>query len=193
MTTVEEMSPFDLLGMDDDEPPPPDDTAPEEGRDLAWVMIMSHRLSAIRRKQRRISDAAQAELDRIGEWAAEKDRPLAEAAAAIEAALRDYMLRERERTGGKVKSLDTPWVELSSTLTGGGWTASDETVEWALSAAPDIVKVTRKVDLQKLKGIHGLTVVDGTVVDTETGEPVPGVTVAPKTVAATVKLKGDES
>lgn len=62
-------------------------------------------------------------------------------------------------------------------------TDSDALLEWARVNAPDAVKVVESVLKSKLNIVEA----NGTVVDAESGEIVPGITVEPATITASAK------
>ena len=161
----------------------------------AWEWM--RRLVGVRAKRARISRLAQAEIDRVGAWATAKDGPLAESEAHLTAALEDYALRRRQDTGGKVKSVDTPYGRIETSTSPGGWERADEValLSFVERWLPDAVRVpptpSPKVDLPTLKRAAQAQD-DGSVVFLATGEVVPGVKALPGSVTATVKIVDDE-
>ena len=129
-----------------------------------------------------------AEKARVGDWLARETQYDRDAAEQIETRLEEWILLQREATGGKVKSRVFPHGRITTRVRGGGWTPTAETVEWAKTAHPGLVRVVETFAVDTAK--HVLAVVDGVVIDPATGETVPGITVEPKTITAAVSAGG---
>lgn len=191
------------------EPPewePPDGVSPEElarDADEAWFDDatklwrrlkdrMGRHDARVQRMLDKLHADTAAEEARIVEWGAKKGRRVREGLAFLEEALGRHALEVREKTGGKVKSLTSPYAVVETELKGGKSTASQETLEWARTACPDAVKVEEKLLVSVLLRAPGVRVVDGQAV-TASGEVIPGIVVEPKHVEATVRVVEGEA
>jgi hypothetical protein len=151
---------------------------------LEHAVQQGRRLAAVARRRGRIAAIAEAEINRIQDWASRLDAPLAERAQDLEEDLARIALAQRAAGGPKM--LSTPHVEVRTRTVHGEWTASPEAVEWAKGQHPDWVqkKETLLVSVAK----RTLILMEGGVLDPGTGEMVPGIEVAPDRVAARVAL-----
>lgn len=154
----------------------------EGERQAVWAM---RRARDVARRRAEIQAIAEEEIDRIQRWASDADAPLARDARYFEGLLIRYALDVRAADPRR-KSVTTPYGTVRTRETGGGWTASPEALEWARVARPELVKVTETFALSDAK--RTLTATEDGVVDPATGDLVPGITVAPRTVTATVEV-----
>lgn len=179
----------DLVGELDDFPvvEAPDGEEAARLADLDQAVRVARSLRAVELRRREIQAAADAEIDRIREWAARADRPLATRAEYLEMLLQQFALAER--AAGRGKSLTTPYARVATREVAGRWVVSGEALEWAEVHRPDLVKVTRSLPVSEVRG--ALTVTPEGVVDPSSGELVPGVTVEPGRVTATVTVDLD--
>lgn len=177
-----------------------------ESADLAWFVEQGRRLAWAHRKMEKIRASIEPQLDRVHAeearlegWATDQCAPIQRYVDYLTGALADYALRARERSPldargePKVKSVSGPYVRVRTFLEGGGWTASEESLAWAEASRPELVETVRKLRVADAKRLPTLQVVAGVVVDTTTGQEVPGITVAPRTVKAAVDLLGEAS
>lgn len=154
---------------------------------------MLRALRSIRRQRDRVRAMVQPELDRLEAWATAQDAPLRDRADRLEAAVKDYALSRRTATGGRARSIGTPFGSVTTRLAGGGWEVADldAVLAWAKGTAPALVKVTEV--LSKADANRAFTVTDdGDVVDKATGVLVPGVKARPKSLSASVSLEAAE-
>ena len=162
--------------------------------DLAWVTDKARRLRNLQAKRAEHGAILQAEIDRLEvelsrlrDRAVEIDAPLARYAEYLESCLTSYALRERERTHGKVKSVKLLFATIKTSTKGGGWTPGPEAVEWAKANRPELVAESlRTADAKRVLTFDETT---GLVIDKATGSTVPGITVAPRTITATVDIE----
>lgn len=176
MTTTDE-----LMGDLDDFP------VLDEGvslADLDAAVRASRSLMAVESRRRAIREAAEREVERIREWAQGADRPLATRAEYLEGLLIHYAMAERD--AGRGKTLTTPYARVVTREVKGRWTVSDDALEWARKNRPDLVQTVETIRLAEAR--RTLRVVDGEAMDPQTGEAVPGVTVEPTRVAASVTV-----
>lgn len=166
----------------------PDDWTAEgqaEVADLATATELSRKLRAVRRRRAVLDAQAEAEIDRLQRRAVEIAAPLARREEWLVAQLEAYALHRRMHFGEKTTRL--LYAEVKTTEAGGGWTADADAVDWARWHAPELLKTNPKFDLADAKRRPGWKVDGDRVLDTTTGEFVPGITVAPKRINATVK------
>lgn len=159
-------------------------------RILRWAAAHKRRLDRIRA-------IAEPEIDRIQAWATEQSAPHADRLARLERAAEEYVTTRRSVTGGKVKSLRTPFGTASTSLAGGGWevTDLDALLSWAEKSRPELVnRPPATFALADAKAV--LKAVDksagGEVLDPGTNEIVPGLKTVPQVVKAKVALGGAE-
>ena len=150
--------------------------------EATWAM---RKLRDIERKRAEIRSIAEEEIDRVQQWATAEDGKFGHEAGYFTALLIDYALRQRAEDPRR-KSVSTPHGVVHTRESGGGWTAGPEALEWARKARPDLVRVTEAFALADAR--KALTATEAGVVDPTTGDLVPGVTVAPKTVTASVDV-----
>lgn len=132
-------------------------------------------------------DRLHAEIARLEAWATDRNAPLAESAARIERAAEQYAIASRT---DRRKSFATPYGTVQTREAGGGWEVvnSAEVLAWAKDNAPDLVKSTES--FVKADANRAFTVAPtGDVVVKATGQVVPGVSVVPKRVTASVSLE----
>lgn len=178
----------------------PDDEAREAWRidglgRATWAMRKLRDIEAQRAEIRRVVEA---EVDRLNQWAVTADAPLARDASFFEGVLSLYALQVRadspkdKRGEPTVKSITTPYGVVQTRESGGGWKATDEALEWARKAHPELVETIPATERFKVAAAKvALDVTPVGVVDPDTGDLVPGITVEPKVVKATVKLLDD--
>lgn len=158
--------------------------------DDATLTRMIRALRSIQRRRDRVRAMVQPEIDRLEAWATTQDRPLADRAARLEAAVKDYAVSRRTATGGRVKSIATPFGEVRTRESAAGWEVADADalLAWAKVHAPDLVKVTESV--VKADANRAVLVTDdGDVVTKAGGELVPGVKAKPRVLSASVTLE----
>ena len=143
--------------------------------------------------RREIATVVAAEVERAQAWGAARDESLSRDAAFFERLLGEYALKVRDQSGGRQKSVTTPYATIQTRPTGGGWEVdSDAAVSWAKTNRPELVQVAEKFLLSDAK--RALAATDGgEVIDPTTGTFVPGIKVKPSTVTAkvTVDLSGE--
>ena len=162
-------------------------------REATWAM---RKLADIEARRAQVRDAYQAEVDRLDVWVQEQEQRLDHDGDFFRAHLEVYALTVRadspvnSKGEPTVKSVSTPYGVVKTSVRGGSWAVSEETVEWAKRARPDLVTTTVSETFQvsAAKALADLEVVAGEVIDTTTGEAVPGIVVAPKVVGAKVVL-----
>lgn len=200
---AEESIPLDLEeppeGWEDWEPPAEDDTeflaVQDADRTQAehmaeWLAGVERRRGEIGRVHQATIDALENRLHALRDRAVEIDVPLARKSDYLKGWLGAYALRERARTGGKVKSVKLLYATVGTGERGGGWTVDDaEALPWLMAEHPDLVETINRVKLADAKRVPGWSVDKDTgLVVTPEGEAVPGIHVTPKTVTATVTL-----
>jgi hypothetical protein len=148
-------------------------------------------LWAVSRKRADLAEQAQAEIAelerRIGmvrEWLTEVDRPLAARVDYLTGLLEAYALARRA-SGGR-KTLVLPYARVSTREVPGAWQVSDEAVLWALQHRPELVQTKHALPVGAARDAWLST--DGGVFDPVTGAEVPGVTVEPGRLVATVTV-----
>lgn len=148
----------------------------------AWAM---RKLRAIRSKQADNAKIAQDERDRIDLWLAEVNAPLDRDAMYFEQILTDYALRVRENPDDGRKSLNLPAGKVATRTSQAKWQVdAEQFLGWARTSHPDLIRVKEEADLTKIKETLAVTP-DGVAVSPE-GEPVPGITVLPGGITASV-------
>jgi hypothetical protein len=148
----------------------------------AWA---ARRLAQVTRKRGEIQAIAEQEIARIEAWATRRDAPLARDAAFFESTLVAYALAVRAADGRR-KSVTLPHATVQTRTVGGAWEAAPEALAWAAESRPDLVEVTRRFSLSAAR--RALAVTPDGVVDPTTGDLVPGLTVTPKHVTASVTV-----
>lgn len=174
--------------------PTPLDDLPEETKQrftitddnaAAWAM---RKLRSIRSKQAEYDQVAVDERARIDRWLDEVKAPLDRDAHFFEAILMDYAYRCRENPDDGRKSIALPTGKVSTRSTQPKWTVDTERfVEWARAHQPDLIRVREDVDLTKARqtlDLHEAS--SGLVAISPDGEIVPGITVEPGGISATV-------
>jgi len=161
---------------------------------IATATWACRKLRDVEVQRAKIRATAQAEIDRIQLWAAAQDDALARDAHWFEGLLTDYALRLRADTGGRTKSVSTPYGVVKTRESTVTWDIDQDTVlAWAKTGRPELVKVVESLRLSDAK--KALKVADGLVIDPATGEAVPGVRILPGglTASVTVDLSDPEA
>lgn len=148
----------------------------------AWCM---RKLARVHAQRAEISRVAQAEIDRVEDWASVQDSRWARDAAYFEGLLGRYALEVRA-ADPRQKSVSTPHGTVRTREVGGGWTVTEDAVDWAEKEHPEWVRSVRSLAVVEAR--KGLTVTESGVVDAVSGQLVPGITVAPKVMKASVEL-----
>lgn len=145
----------------------------------AWAMRKYR--EAAQRKARNEA-LAEAEYERIREWLESANRKYDDSMAFFAGHLEGFARQERAE-GRKSVSLPDGTVK---TRTKGPSFEIDKAVflEWAQANKPDLLRVSYAPDLTSMKS--ALAVGGGVAVDPDTGEAVPGVTVAPEGIGVTI-------
>ena len=99
-----------------------------------------------------------------------------------------WALRDWERRGRR-QQIKLLYCTVKPSSSGGGWTATGEALEWARRNRPELVKVAETLKTVEAKRVLTFDEATGLVVDPRTSETVPGITVAPRTVTATVDIE----
>jgi hypothetical protein len=159
---------------------------------LGKAVWASRKLRDVQLRRREIAAVVAAEVERAQAWGAARDEALARDAAFFEHLLTDYALWVREQSGGRQKSVSTPYATIRTTTVGGGWEVdTDMAITWALAHRPELVKVEERFALGDAK--RALTATDdGQVIDTSSGEVVPGIRVKPGALTAKVTVDMSE-
>lgn len=142
----------------------------------AWAMRKYRQ--AAQRKARNV-ELADAEHERIQTWLESANKRHEDAMAFFAGHLEGFA--RQERLEGR-KSVSLPDGEVKSRAK--SWTLDvekDTFVAWAKDDHPDLLRVSYAPDMAALK--ERLAVAGPTVVDPDTGEAVPGITVIPETVS----------
>ena len=162
-------------------------------REATWAM---RKLADIEARRAQVRDVYQAEVDRLDMWLSDQESRLDRDGDFFRSHLEVYALTVRadspvnSKGEPTVKSVPTPYGVVKTSVKGGGWVVSEDAVEWAKKARPDLVmtKVSETFQVAAAKALADLEVVAGGVIDVTTGEAVPGIVVAPKMVVAKVVL-----
>ena len=162
-----------------------------EVADLAMATELSRKLRGVDRWLAELDARAEAELDRLQRRAVEVSARARRRRAWIVAQLEAYALDRRHRYGEKTTEL--MYAVVKTTECGGGWTADEDAIDWARFNAPELLATNPKLKIADAKNRPGWKVDGDRVLDVETGEFIPGITVAPKGVNVTVKVLPDGS
>jgi uncharacterized coiled-coil protein SlyX len=154
-----------------------------------WAM---RKIAAIERGRQESRAAAQAEIERIQAWLAEEEKRADQAREYLDYLLEDYHRRQLEENP-RAKTIKLPHGELQLRAQQPEF-HRDETVvmAWAMKNRPEFVvqppPPAPKLDWANLK--KKIQVVDGKVIDSETGEVIPGITVVERPPKFQIKLSG---
>lgn len=161
-------------------------------RSLSHATWAARKLRDLRRRRLDIHTTAQAEIDRIQAWAAREDEKLAPDIDWFRSLVEEFALTERRRSGGKVKSVSTPYGGVRTRVTSAPWTVTDKDalMAWLEKHRPDLVRRKPAPDPEFALGDakKALTVQDGEVFDPQSGEPIPGLKVGEPGITATAEV-----
>lgn len=153
----------------------------DNDRKATWAMrkLLDHRTEIDG-----IVAVAEAEIARIQQWADEQVAKHAPSIAYFEAQLTRYAASVREESGGKVKSVSTPYGKVTSRAGTDKWVIDDEAfLDWARESYPSWIRTVeqRNVDVATLKANLSVESTDtlGLVAMTEDGEIIPGISIVP--------------
>ncbi len=157
----------------------------------AWAMAKNRELALRQAEIRRIAD------DKIARWVAWRDREVAALQNGrtgrdfFEAHLAAYALRRRAEDEKRNKTLTLPFgtVSTKDTSKTPKWEVDEETlIPWLKERFPKLVvsTTTEKVDLKAAKTTFPSSGGEAWVGDS--GETVPGITVTPGGVSASISL-----
>lgn len=130
-----------------------------------------------------------AEIEQVQEWVREQCAEPDQSAKFFAHHVERFVLGRRDASGGKVKSLSTPYGVVKTVAGRQSWQIDDEeaAVRYLSANRPDLLHRQETVSIPKSALKDGLEVgVDGCVFDPQGGEQVPGVRVV--TGEATVKI-----
>lgn len=172
-----EISP-DLLAVAADDPAP-------------HLLTAERMVRAVAYRRRKLAEAqalAQRRIAEVNAWLdAERQRLTTDWLEEQLAAYHEARLVEDP----KAKTISLPSGALKARKTPDQWTVEDdETVlSWAHDVRPELIRTKVELDRNELKRRLKATE-DGTVVDPESGEVAPGVSVAPGAVRFSVEVLG---
>ena len=151
-----------------------------------WAM---RKLRGILLKKAENKAIADAEIARIAEWLTTVDKSLQGDEDYFRAILVEYAVGQRAE--GR-KTLNLPYGKVTSRQGSGKWTVDKEMdfLEWAKANRPELVKVKESPAIAELKTYLTKTE-GGYIVDTATGEVVPGVQVSDPEISFTVDVPID--
>lgn len=153
-----------------------------DDRQAAWAM---RKLLGHREQVDQIVDVANAEIERIQQWAAGEVSKHQRDLDYFEALLTDYALRQRMLEDRK--TITTPYGKVSTRVGQPKMVVSDEFIEWAQANHPEWIRTKVEADLSTFKSAVVIEETDGGLAAvTEDGDIVPGVTVEAAQVTATV-------
>lgn len=149
-----------------------------------WAM---RKLRDVQRRRAEIQTTAEREINRVQDWAAREDAKHARDADYFTSLLTVYALAQRAESGGRAKSVTTPYGTVTTRQKRGAWTVDEAAVlAWARVHRPEIVKVAESLLLGEAKKV--LAVEENWVIDPASGEVVDGISVAPDSLTATVSV-----
>lgn len=152
---------------------------------LTWAM---RKLAGIERERLEVSTTAQAEIDRIQDWAAREDARWARDASWFRSLAEEYALTQRA-VDPRRKSVETPYGVAKTREQAGAWEFDDAAfLAWASENHEDLVDVKVETRVRKGDAKKVLQVAGNGVVDPVTGEEVPGIKVGDPTVTASVSV-----
>ncbi len=180
-----------VVPLDEFDPAPPRDYIPYDRERFRitddgaaeWALRKLHAFRAKMEENRRI---AEAERQRIDSWLEHANEALATDAAYFEGILSEYALAQRE--DGR-KSVALPHGTLKTRASRRRFDVADAEafLAWARDNAPHLIRVTeapKKSDFGEV-----LDVQEGHVIDTQTGEIVPGVAASDEPPSVTIDTK----
>lgn len=152
----------------------------DNDRKATWAM---RKLLEHQQEVAGIISIAEAEIARIQQWADEQAAKHSTSIAYFEAQLTRYAATVREESGGKVKSISTPYGKVTSRAGTDKWVIDDEAfLDWARETHPDWIRTVeqRAVDVPTLKtAFVALPTGDGVSAVTPDGDIVPGISIVP--------------
>lgn len=135
---------------------------------------------------------AEAEIERIQQWASHAVTGPTATMAYMEAQLSMYALAVRAETDGKRKSISTPYGKVATRAATEKWQIDDEAfIEWAKTNQPDWVetKMVRAIDVPTLrKALAAEEITEGVVAITPEGDIVPGIVIVKGDPTAKVEV-----
>jgi phage host-nuclease inhibitor protein Gam len=120
---------------------------------------------------------AKSQRQKITDWETQVNEPLQNRMLWLRGMLEQYARAEREESGGKKKSVQTPFGKVSTTIAQPKWAIGDPDafIAWALVNAPQLVETKQSAKLGEAK--KTLTVEGGEAFEPLTGDAVPGITI----------------
>lgn len=138
-----------------------------------WAL---RKIRSIKEKKQTNSDIAEAEIEKIQAWESEVNHTLDNEITHFETMLTQYALKCRE-TDPKFKTLKLPYGKIGFRKQQPSWTYDTDTVLSTLkqSGLTQFIRVKEELDkanFKKAVKVHG-----NSVINPDTGEIIPGVTV----------------
>lgn len=154
----------------------------EDDRQATWAMRKARKAA---QRIREVDAIAAEEIERIQAWAVKERKRPEQDLNFFSGLLTDYALRVRAEDP-KRKSVVTPYGTVQTRSKAIGWEVDEDTfLAWAKTNRPDLVKTTEKPLLAEAK--KALTADENDLlVTTPEGEIVPGITLTPAGLTATV-------
>jgi len=177
---------FDALSWDNENSPAPEVREAfrvEDDQQATWAM---RKLAAARNRIAEIESIANAEIDRIQEWADAECRQPMRDAEYFKFILTEYA-RDQRATEGR-KTISTPYGAVKSRMSQEKFVVEDQDafLEWARKNHPEFIRVKELPDLVALK--DSALNVPGAAVDSESGEVIPGLRSEPGSPTFTVEV-----
>lgn len=156
-----------------------------ENRDqLSWAM---RKIKAIDEEQSEIAAAAEVELNRIKTWFDSESKKLERDREFFESLIMIYAMKKKNEND-KFKTETTPYGRVTFTKQQSKWNYNDEQLlPWLMESDHiDLIKIERK---PKKDDIKKRFIVEGhQVIDTTTGETVPGIEVLEQGEKINIKI-----
>jgi len=154
-----------------------------------WAL---RKIAAIERDRIEARQAAQAEIFRIQDWMAGEEKRADQAREYLDFLLEDYHRRQIKQNP-KLKTIKLPHGDLQLRAQQAEYQKDDDVIiSWAKNNYPELViqppAPKPKLDWEALK--KRLKVVDGKVIDPQTSEVIPGITVTERSAKFQIKLSG---
>lgn len=149
-----------------------------------WAM---RKLAAAKARLHDIALIAESEIARIQHWAEQQSREPLRDTAYFEGILVEYGMKQRLE--GR-KTVSTPYGAIKSRTGQPKWRVADpeEFLSWARrNNRADLIRVKEEPDMARLK--ETLVPGDGTALDPESGEIIPGLNVDPASVSFSVEVE----
>lgn len=152
--------------------------------EVNWAL---RKLSAFQAQKKEINELAEKEIERIKSWEKAEENKLQQSVDFFQSLLTEFAIKQRNEDE-KFKKVSTPYGTVKFRKQQDKWEYNDQELLECLkqNELVGFIRIKEEVNKSELK--KSATVINGVVVDSETGLKLEGVTVVPQADAIVVEV-----